>query len=287
LGILCTGILVLVGFFAWERRLTLLPGGRPLIELALFRSPGFTWGVILAAVGGMALFGIIFTMPQYSQGVEGLDPQGAGVRLLPVILGLVVGAVPADRIATAIGPKLTVAAGFAITTAGLLVGATTVVGSSDWFSASWMAVVGIGMGIGFATAASAALKTVPSERSGVASALVQAMQKVGAPLGSAILGSVLVSGYQSQLNLAGVPPQVAGSVRQSIFAGVAVARQLHSHALLASVRHAFVHGMDAALLVSAGMAVLGILLALAFLPGRKATADEAMAQRGSAVRSVA
>jgi hypothetical protein len=45
--------------------------------------------------------------------------------------------------------------------------------------------------------------------------------------------------------------------------------------------------MDAALLVSAGMAVLGILLALAFLPGRKATADEAMAQRGSAVRSVA
>jgi len=286
LTILAAGVVVVVGFFAWERRLTLQPHGRPLIDLALFQSRGFTWGVVLAALGGMALFGIIFTMPQYSQGVLGLDPQGAGFRLLPVIVGLVLGAVPADRIAARIGAKLTVATGFAITTGGLLVGSTTVIGSGDWFVAIWMAVVGFGMGIGFATAASAALRTVPTERSGVASALIQAMQKVGAPFGAAILGSVLVTGYQSQLSLGGLPASVASPIRQSVFAGVAVAERLHSAALLESVRHAFVHGMDAALLISAGIALLGTFVALIFMPGRVATADEAPAGVGE-VKSVA
>ncbi len=267
LAILAVGVLVIVGFFRWERYLTARPGGRPLIDLTLFRSRGFTWGMILAALGGLALIGLVFTIPQYSQGVLGLDPQASGVRLLPIIVGLIFGAVPADRIADRIGAKITVATGFVITTAGLLVGATTSLESGPWFVAAWMALVGFGMGIGFATAASAALKTVPSDQSGVASALLQAMQKVGAPFGSAILGSVLATVYRSQLDLTGLPVSVADAVRRSLFAGVAVAEKLHSPTLLWSVRHAFVQGMDAALLVSAATAAIAIVLALIFLPG--------------------
>ena len=268
LAVLVAGVAVVVAFFLWERYLTARPGGRPLIDLALFQSRGFTWGVILAALGGMALIGLVFTLPQYSQGVLGLDPEGSGIRLLPIILGLIAGAVPADRLAERLGARITVATGFAITTAGLLLGATTSVDSSAWFIAEWEVVVGFGMGIGFATAASAALKTVPNERSGVASALLQAMQKVGAPFGSAILGSVLVTVYQSNLNLGGLPPTVAAVVKLSVFAGVAAAQKLHSPALLESVRHAFVQGMDVALLVSASIAAIATLLALIFLPGR-------------------
>lgn len=267
LAILVFGVLVIVGFFRWERFLTDRRGGRPLIDLTLFRSRGFTWGMILAALGGLALIGLVFTIPQYSQGVLGLDPQASGVRLLPIIVGLILGAVPADRIADRIGAKITVATGFAITTAGLLLGATTSLDSSPWFVAAWMTIVGFGMGIGFATAASAALKTVPADESGVASALLQAMQKVGAPFGSAILGSVLATVYRSQLNLTGLPPSVADAVRRSLFAGVAVAQKLHSPALLDSVRQAFVQGMDAALLVSAATAAIALVLALIFLPG--------------------
>ena len=277
LAVLVGGVLTVVGFFSWERYLSHRPGSRPLVDLTLFQSRGFTWGVILAALGGMALIGLVFTLPQYLQGVLGLDPQGSGIRLLPIIFGLVPGAVPADRIANRVGPKLTVAGGLAITTAGLLIGATTQVDSNPWFVAAWMAVVGFGMGIGFATAASAALKTVPSEQSGVASALLQAIQKVGAPLGSAILGSVLVAVYQSQLTLSGLPHAAATAVKQSVFAGVAVAEKVHSTALLESVRQAFVHGMDVALLVSAGIAALAVVLALVFMPGR--TAREARAAR--------
>src|SRR4029077_18283720 len=156
LAVATGGAAVVVGFFLWERYLTDRPGGRPLIDLSLFRSRGFTWGMILAALGGMALIGMIFTLPQYSQGVLGLDPEGSGVRLLPIIGGLILGAVPADRVAGRIGGKITVATVFAITVVGLLLGATTSLDSGTWFQVSWLAIVGFGMGVGFATAASAA-----------------------------------------------------------------------------------------------------------------------------------
>jgi EmrB/QacA subfamily drug resistance transporter len=273
LAILALGVAAIVGFFMWERRLTRLPGGRPLIDLSLFVMPGFTWGVLLASMGGLALVGLIFTVPQYAQGVLGVDPQGSGIRLLPIIVGLIAGAVPADRLSRRLGAKLTIATGFAITTAGLLVGSTTAIDSSTAFVSTWTAVVGFGMGAGFATAASAALKHVPSDRSGVASALIQAMQKVGAPFGAAILGSVLVSGYHADLNVAALPPALADAVRLSVFAGVRVAETVHSPSLLLSVRQAFVHGMDLALLVSAGIAAVAMLLALAFMPGRSKAGD--------------
>ncbi|HVH64289.1 MAG TPA: MFS transporter [Candidatus Dormibacteraeota bacterium] len=267
LAILIAGVAGIVSFFLWERYLTARPHGRPLIDLSLFRSRGFTWGVLLAALGGMALIGMVFTLPQYSQGVLGLDPEGSGVRLLPIIAGLIVGAVPADRLAQRVGARFTVAAGFAITAAGLAIGSRTALDSSTTFVFVWMVIVGFGMGIGFATAASAALKTVPEHQSGVASAMLQAMQKVGAPFGSAVLGSILVTVYQSNLDLRGLPSNLAATVKLSVFAGDAVAQRLHSTALLQSVHYAFVQGMDAALLISAGIAAAAALLAVIFLPG--------------------
>jgi MFS transporter, DHA2 family, multidrug resistance protein len=266
-----TGLVVLVGFFLWERRLSLRPGGQPLVDLTLFRSAAFTWGVILAATAGLAMIGVLFTTPQFFQGVLGTDAMGSGLRLLPLIAGLVVGAIPADRIARLVGAKITVALGFALLAAGLLLGATTGVGSSGGFIAAWMALVGAGMGLTMATAVSAALSELSQERSGVGSAVMQALQKVGGPFGAAILGSVLLSAYQAQLHLAGLPAAVANVVKESLFGGLAVAQQLGSVPLLASVRTAFVQGMDVSLMVAAGIAVAGFVLTLAFLPGRAAS----------------
>jgi MFS transporter, DHA2 family, multidrug resistance protein len=262
------GLVVLVGFVLWEYWLGRRPDGQPLVDLTLFRSASFTWGVILAATAVLAMIGVLFTMPQFFQGVLGTDAMGSGVRLLPLIAGLVVGAVPADRIVRVVGAKITVALGFALLAAGMLLGATTGVGSSGGFVAAWMALAGAGMGLALATAGSAALSVLPQERSGVGSAVMQAFQKVGAPFGAAILGSVLISAYQGSLHLTGLPPAAVKLVQESVFGGMAVARQLGSVTLFESVRAAFVQGMDVALLVSAGIAVGGIVLALAFLPGR-------------------
>lgn len=262
------GLIVLVAFFVWEGRLTRRPDRQPLVDLGLFRSPAFTWGVILAGTGLVALVGILFTMPQYFQAIRGTDAQGSGLRLLPVIAGLVIGAVPADRLAARVGPKLTVALGFAVTAVAMLVGATTTVGSSDGFTVAWMFFSGAGIGLALATAGSAAVVNLPADKSAVGAALMQTAQRLGAPFGSAVLGSVLNTTYRSQLEVTGLPAEVVTTVKESVFAGLAVARQAGLRPLANSVRASFVSGLDDALRVSVAISVAGVVLALVFLPAR-------------------
>jgi hypothetical protein len=74
--------------------------------------------------------------------------------------------------------------------------------------------------------------------------------------------------------LHGLSTALAGTVRHSVFGGVAVAAQLHSQPLLANVRAAFAHGVDEALLISAGIALTGALLSLVFLPSTRTAAED-------------
>ena len=268
IGPLLAGLALIVMFFWWERIAARRPGGQPLVDLGLFRSASFTWGVILFTVLTLALVGLLFTMPQYFQGVMGTSPEGSGIRLLPAVGGLMAGLLPAAWLAKVIGPRLTIAAGFLVLAAGLGVGAATTLSSGEGFIAAWMAVAGVGTGMTMATAASAALGQLSEERAGVGSGVLQALKNAGAPLGAAILGSALSSAYVSRLDLAGLPGAAAQAVRGSVFGGVAVARLLHSPVLLYSVRGAFVHGVDIALAVSVGFALLGMVLSLVFMPGR-------------------
>ena len=264
------GLAVLVAFVLWERRLTARPGGQPLVDLSLFRSRSFTWGVVLTAFGVFGLFGVMFTLPQYFQAIMGVDAQGSGFRLLPVVGGMLVGLLLFFVLVNRIGAKLTVALGFAVVVVGTAIGTTMTTTSGDAFMAAWSFVVGAGAGLGFGPAMSAALVEIDAERSGVASALLQAMVKLGPAFGASILGSVLNSTYQSQVNVAGLPAVAAGAVKASVFGAIAVAQQVKSVALLDSARAAFVAGMDDALRFATGVAVVAIVLALAFLPGRSA-----------------
>ena len=132
------------------------------------------------------------------------------------------------------------------------------------------------------TAMDVALSALSPEHSGVGSALLQAVRMVGGSFGAAILGSVLNAGYRGRLDLAGLPSATAGSVKESVFAGIAVAHKLGSAALLESARAAFVHGMDMMLLVSGGVAAAGVVLALAFLPRRAGAAEAAAQEREAA-----
>ena len=222
--------------------------------------------MLLSTLPILALFGVLFTMPQYFQGVLGTTALGSGLRLLPLIGGLLAGAVPAAQFARLVGAKVAVATGFVLLAAGLFLGATTSLGSGGLFVAAWMAVAGLGTGIAMATTSSAALAELSEEHSGVGSAVLQAVNKTGGPFGIAILGSVLSAGYLARLSLPGSRRPLRRAVHQSVFGGVAVASKVHS-AVAARLRAAaFVHGMDLALLVSAGIALAGLVLTLLFLP---------------------
>jgi MFS transporter, DHA2 family, multidrug resistance protein len=264
LGGILGGLALLVAFGLWEKA----RGTRALIDLTLFANKRFLWGTIVAGLGLFSFFGLMYAAPQYFQAVLGTDAMGSGVRLLPLLGGMMVGAGGADRIAAKAGAKITVALGFLVLACALFLVTFTTATSGYGLAATWSALGGLGAGLALATASSAALAAITEDRAGVASALMQAVQKLGGPLSAAILGSVMNAGYLSNLTLTGLPAQAADAVRDSVFAGVAVADRLGSAALLTEVRTAFVAGLDQLAWVGAGATVLGALLTLLFLPAR-------------------
>ncbi|ASR38429.1 multidrug MFS transporter [Prauserella marina] len=264
------GLAVLAAFVAWLRRVRY-----PLVELSLFRSAGFTWGAVLATVASFALMGAMFVLPQFFQAVGGTDALETGLRLLPVVGGLIVGVPIADRLRAAFGAKVVVAAGFVIMAAGLALGTTTEVSDGYGFVAVWVSVIGIGLGFTLPPSMDVAMGALRSERSGVGSGMLQAMRQVGGTLGVAILGTVLAASYRAGVDTAGIPAKAAAAVEDTAAAGVSVADQLGSPVLLTSVREAFVGGMTSTLWVCAGVAVVGAVLTLAFLPPRPEDVGEA------------
>jgi EmrB/QacA subfamily drug resistance transporter len=255
------GALLLAVFVLWER-LRQRRSANPLVDLTLFRSAGFNSGTLLGTVVTFTMFGVLFVMPQYYQAILGTDAMGSGLRLLPMVLGLLVGIPVSDRMARAAGAKVTAGAGFALLAAGMFVGATTDSGSGTALAAVWTAVYGFGLGLALPTAMDAALGSLAPESVGVGSGVNQAIRTVGGSLGAGILGSILNSQYRAHLDL----PAGATGADQSVFGGLAVAARLRSAELAEAVRAAFVHALDVVLLVSGGLGLLGIVIAFAWLP---------------------
>jgi DHA2 family multidrug resistance protein-like MFS transporter len=293
---IAAGVIVLGIFVAWQRQRR---NGSPLIELALFRSAGFTWGTLLTTLVSFAMFGMFFAAPQYFQEVVGVNALGSGVRLLPMVGGMVVGMIGGTRLASArkapdggpkrpplAGTKPLMTAGFIIMAAGLGLGALTKTTSGTGFAATWIALSGLGMGMAMPQGMNIALGALSAERSGSGSALISALRQVGATIGVAILGTVLSSGYHDRLNLAGLPASAAAAVRSSVSGGVGVAQKLASTSLLHDVRSAYVHGMDIMLWACGGIALASAILALIFLPRQDTkSAEPTVAGETSAERA--
>jgi MFS transporter, DHA2 family, multidrug resistance protein len=254
------GALTLAVFVLWERRIR-----APLVDLRLFRSNEFTWGTTLSSLVSFAMFGLLFAVPLYFQVVRGTDAQGSGIRLLPLIAGLLIGGAAADRLAARVGARVVAAVGFALLAAGLAFGATTSVATGDAQTAAWIALSGLGLGLVLPTTIDTALGAVSKESSGVSSGVLQAFRMVGGLLGAAILGAIINATYRGQLEQA-VSPAAARSARDSAVAGVDAATAAHSQGLLDAVRESFVSGMNLTLWVSAALMVAGAVLALVFRP---------------------
>ncbi len=116
--------------------------------------------------------------------------------------------------------------------------------------------------------------------------MLQAVNKTGGPLGIAILGSVLSARLPRPPRPLGLPPRRRERVRQSVFGGVAVAQQAPLGLTAPSVHAAFIYGMDMAFLVSAGIAIAGVALALVFMPASNAAQTPAHSRAGKEPEAV-
>jgi hypothetical protein len=112
----------------------------------------------------------------------------------------------------------------------------------------------------------------------VGSALVQAVIKLGPAFGAAVLGSVMNAAYRNAVPVTGLPADIAAAVQASVFGGLAVAEKLASDVLALAVKVAFVGALGDALRIASVIAVAGVPIALALLPGRVAATTTGGAQ---------
>lgn len=253
------GVLLLGAFLAWQRRTAY-----PLVDLGLFAADGFRWGTAFSIVVNFAMFGMFFTVPQYFQAVLGVDALGSGLRLLPLIGGLLVGSRLVDRILPKLGIRVVISAGFALLGGSLALGALTTVDSGYGFTAVWLTLLGAGMGLVMPAAMGIAMGELTGERSGSGSALLQALRQAAGTIGVAVLGTVLSTRYRSELGALNRDP-----ISDGVNAGVATAHESGDAAMLHHVQSAFVGGMSAMLWVCAALCLLAAALAVAFVRTRR------------------
>ncbi|MER7787491.1 MFS transporter [Streptomyces sp. NPDC097640] len=265
--LICTALAasaaLLTGLVLRERRAV-----RPVLDLTLLRRPAFLWSAVTAMLVSFCLLGLMFVLPQYLQAVLGYDAFGTGLRLLPMMGGLLISARTAAPLAARFGARPVIAGGLLVLAAAAFLGSRTQVTDGYGMTALWLTLTGFGFGLGVVPAMDAALGSLPKDREGTGSGLLMTLRQVGGAIGIALLGSLLASAYQDRLDTTGLPPGAAGIADDSVIAARLLAERLHSPELAASADRAFVHGMDLTLLVTAAVSLVAAALTARFMPGR-------------------
>jgi len=265
-GTVAGGLAALAAFLLWERQVRERGRIDPLLESDLWFVPEFRWGAVAASTATLVGFVALFATPLYLQGVLGTDALGTGLRLLPLLGGLIAGFPLGVRLAPLTGPRLPMIVGYVLLGVGAALGARTTVTSGYGWVATWLAVFGAGFGLVLITGQNLAIDTLSADRSASGGALVQVLRQMSSVIGIAGLGSLLNATYRSHVDVTGLPQAAAASVRDSMSGGLAVAERLGSTELAASVRAAFVAGVRSQMWATLVLAVAGLLLALWKLP---------------------
>jgi DHA2 family multidrug resistance protein-like MFS transporter len=258
------GLVIGVAFVQRQRGLA-----DPLVDLRLFRTPTFNASLATYTLGIFAAFGTFFFIAQYLQLVLGLSPLQAGLWSVPGAITFIIGSNLAPIIVRRIHPAVVVAGGLVL--AALSLGLLTQVGVNSLA----LVVIGntlmsLGFGFTFTLTIDLVIAAAPSDRAGAASALAETGAELGGALGLAVLGSLGVAIYRSQLTAAmpaGISPELAQAVQETLGEAVAVAGQLPDQlgiALLSASREAFILGMQLTSLIGAvvmiGLAILTVVL---------------------------
>jgi EmrB/QacA subfamily drug resistance transporter len=279
---LAAGLALLTAFVRHERR-----HAHPIVNLALFADHRFRWGTLIAVFVNFVVTGALFVVPQYLQAVLGNDAFGTGLRVLPLIGGLMAAATLSDPLVSRLGARTIVPAGLLIVAAGSLLGATTQISDGYGFAALWLALTGLGFGLTVVPATTLVMESLPDGHSGTGTSLLETVQQVGGVVGVAALGSLLGYGYLHRIDTDRLPAPAADAARDSVAGANTVAGQLHDANLASSAHEAFLHGMSLVLTTGGAMALVAAVLAALFLPGRSTTARTLAAAMPAQAESIA
>ena len=198
----------------------------PMLQLELFRNGTYTGANLVVLLVALAMFGVFFFVSLYMQNVLGYSAVQTGAAFLPMTILIILVAPIAGKTSDRIGSRGLLTVGMVLVAGQLLYFSRLGVDSSFWNLLPGFLVGGVGMAMTMTPSAAAATRSVPVDKAGVGSAVLNASRQVGGSLGIALMGAIMAA----EAN------------------GVASAE-------------AFVDGFQSALLVAAGIAVLGAVVA--------------------------
>jgi EmrB/QacA subfamily drug resistance transporter len=259
--------IILAALFVLRERRT----DHPMIDLDIFRNPRFAVGSASIGIAFFALFGIILALTQYLQFVHGYSPLEAGVRLVPLAFGIMIGAGNSNRLVTRFGTTRVVAAGFVILAAALASGKLWSVDTPYWLIGTGLFLLALGMGTVMAPATDSVMGAVPEHKAGVGSAMNDVTRQVAGAFGVAVIGSILNTVYTNRMGeaVAQLPPPAAGPAADNVGAAIEIARRIGGAAgerLADASRAAFVDALGVTVLVAMAVALAGMMIALRYLP---------------------
>jgi EmrB/QacA subfamily drug resistance transporter len=234
IGLFAVALALLGAFVAWESRTR-----DPLLPLSIFRLRTLVGANLAGVVLGTIIVSMFLMLTLYMQQVLGYSPLRTGLGYLVVSVGAIVWSTVAAKLVTRVGVKPVLIAGMTFLAAGLTYFAQVSVGGS--YLADLLPgflLIAMGMGCSFVPISIAALAGVQPSEAGLASGLINTSQQIGGALGIAALSAIATSTTSSDL---------AGGTGRAF---------------------ALVDGFQAAFVVAAGAALVGVLIAAVVLRGR-------------------
>jgi hypothetical protein len=239
-----------------------------------------------------ALFGFIFLITQYLQLVQGYSPLEAGLRTLPFAIATGATSPLAIVAMHRWGSKLVVASGLAVMSLGFVLASQLEV-DTPYAGLTVISMITIAIGLGLTTgpATESIMGVLPEDKAGVGSAVNDTTRELGGTLGVAVVGSVFASVYGAALVDAlrplGLPEDLLDTAGESMAAALTTAQSLPDGIganVVVVAQESFIDGLAAGSLVAAGVAAVGAIVALAFLPARHSLIrhDPVSAARGDA-----
>ncbi|HEY3682792.1 MAG TPA: DHA2 family efflux MFS transporter permease subunit [Streptosporangiaceae bacterium] len=271
LGTIAAGIVVIGAFIFWESRID-----HPSLDVRLFRNPRMSAAVGLIALTFFALSGVVFFLTFYLQSVRGYTPFQAGLLVIPLAFAQLIFSPRSAGLVRRFGPKAVSVGGLllvalALSTYGWLITATIPI----WVVCVVGFVQGTGMAVVMPAATESIMSTLPRERAGAGSAVQNTARQTAIALGVAVVGSIVSTVYRGHIegSLTALPSGLRHAAGESIESTMAVVAKLGPAGarLIDPAKESFMSAMHVAGYLAGGFALLGLLVAALWLPGRSAS----------------
>ena len=263
---LVVGLILAVLFLYWESK-----AKEPIIPLYLFKNHTFSLTSALGAVIGAGMFGAIVMLPLYFQVVKGYSATDAGLKLIPLMLGIVSTSIVSGKMISKHGHyKRFPIMGTSLMTIGILAMTRLQIDTPYWQISIYAIMVGAGLGLSMQTIVIALQNSVDFKDMGVATSSNTFFRSLGSVFGTAIFGSILTNrvGHYLQSNFAELattnPAALKGfdmSKLDGISSNTAVLKTLPPE-IQATALNAFVNSFHIVFWAAAPITAIGFFLAL-------------------------